>query len=83
MGEALAYGSLLLDGFNVRLSGQDSGRGTFSHRHAVPGRPGHRKPLFPALKSALTKPFEVMDLLVRKFAVAGFEYGYALAIRIP
>ena len=80
MGEALAYGSLLLDGFNVRLSGQDSGRGTFSHRHAVLVDQVTENRYFPLSEiSPDQATFEVMDSPLSEFAVAGFEYGYALA----
>jgi 2-oxoglutarate dehydrogenase E1 component len=73
--EAMAFGSLLLDGFGVRLSGQDSGRGTFSQRHAVwvDQTDGHRYiPL-----SALDRRFQVLDSPLSEFGVLGFEYGYA------
>jgi 2-oxoglutarate dehydrogenase E1 component len=73
--EALAFGSLLQGGFGVRLSGQDSGRGTFSQRHAVwvDQKDGHRYiPL-----SALDRKFQVLDSPLSEFGVLGFEYGYA------
>ncbi len=75
--EALAFGSLLKDGFGVRLSGQDSGRGTFSQRHAVwtDQKDGHRHvPL-----KAIDAKFEVYDSPLSEFGVLGFEFGYALA----
>ena len=78
VGEALAIGSLLTEGFDVRLAGEDSRRGTFSHRHAslvdydneqtfiplrgVPGASGH---------------FWVYDSLLSEYAALGFEYGYS------
>jgi len=74
-GEALAFGSLLKDGYGVRLSGQDSGRGTFSQRHAVwvDQTDGHKYiPL-----SALDRGFQVLDSPLSEFGVLGFEYGYA------
>ena len=74
-GEALAFGSLLRDGYGVRLSGQDSGRGTFSQRHAVwvDQKDGHKYiPL-----SALDRRFQVLDSPLSEFGVLGFEYGYA------
>jgi 2-oxoglutarate dehydrogenase E1 component len=73
--EALAFGTLLLDGYAVRLSGQDVGRGTFSQRHAVwtDQTDGHRYiPL-----SALDRRFQVLDSPLSEFGVLGFEYGYA------
>ncbi|MGL4541178.1 MAG: thiamine pyrophosphate-dependent enzyme, partial [Polymorphobacter sp.] len=75
--EALAFGTLMLDGFRVRLSGQDSGRGTFSQRHAVwiNQTDGSR---YVPLRS-LGDTFEVLDSPLSEFGVLGFEYGYALA----
>jgi len=80
MAEALAFGTLLVEGTPIRLSGQDSGRGTFSHRHSVlvdqeteerhillnniPGQKGY---------------FEVIDSPLSEVAVLGFEYGYTLS----
>jgi 2-oxoglutarate dehydrogenase E1 component len=78
--EALAFGSLLLEGYNVRLSGQDSTRGTFSHRHAalVDQETGEEyAPL--AHLSKKQGRFEVYDSLLSEAAVLGFEYGYSLA----
>jgi 2-oxoglutarate dehydrogenase E1 component len=76
--EALAFGSLLGDGYGVRLSGQDSGRGTFSQRHAVwtDQRNGHR---ITPLQTVAGGTFEVLDSPLSEFGVLGFEYGYALA----
>ena len=73
--EAMAFGSLLQDGYGVRLSGQDSGRGTFSQRHAVwvDQKDGHKYiPL-----SSLDRKFQVLDSPLSEFGVLGFEYGYA------
>ena len=76
--EALAFGSLLSEGFNVRLSGQDSGRGTFSQRHAVwVDQTDERK--FVPLWSIPSGQFEVLDSPLSEFGVLGYEYGYALA----
>ncbi|HVF83574.1 MAG TPA: 2-oxoglutarate dehydrogenase E1 component [Sphingomicrobium sp.] len=77
-GEALAFGGLLLEGHNVRLSGQDSGRGTFSHRHAVwtDQQTGHK---FVPLTAIEGGRFEVRDSPLSEFGVLGFEYGYSLA----
>jgi 2-oxoglutarate dehydrogenase E1 component len=76
--EALAFGSLIEDGYGVRLSGQDSGRGTFSQRHAVwtDQADGSR---FTPLKTVKGASFEVLDSPLSEFGVLGFEYGYALA----
>ncbi|MEZ5920731.1 MAG: 2-oxoglutarate dehydrogenase E1 component [Parvularculaceae bacterium] len=78
--EALAFGSLVLDGFGVRLSGQDSRRGTFSQRHAVFIDQETEKTYTPLnhLKGA-EATFEVHDSSLSEFAVLGFEYGYSLA----
>jgi 2-oxoglutarate dehydrogenase E1 component len=76
--EALAFGSLVQDGFGVRLSGQDSGRGTFSHRHAVwvDQTDGHK---YIPLCNLPGGRFEVRDSPLSEFGVLGFEYGYAIA----
>ncbi len=73
--EALAYGSLLREGQGVRLSGQDSGRGTFSQRHAVwtDQKTGARHVPLKGLGA-----FEVLDSPLSEFGVLGFEYGYSL-----
>jgi 2-oxoglutarate dehydrogenase E1 component len=79
-GELMAYGSLLLDGKDVRMSGQDVQRGTFSHRHAVlrdelTARPYSR---LSAIDGATGK-FRVYNSLLSEYGVLGFEYGYAMA----
>ncbi|URD61023.1 2-oxoglutarate dehydrogenase E1 component [Sphingomonas sp. KRR8] len=76
--EALAFGALLAEGHNVRLSGQDSGRGTFSQRHAVwtDQRTGAK---FVPLTRIDSGRFEVRDSPLSEFGVLGFEYGYSLA----
>jgi 2-oxoglutarate dehydrogenase E1 component len=77
-GEALAYGSLVTEGFNVRLSGQDSGRGTFSQRHAVwVDQTDEHK--FVPLATLPHGRFEVHDSPLSEYGVLGFEYGYASA----
>jgi 2-oxoglutarate dehydrogenase E1 component len=79
MGEALAFGTLLLGGTRVRVSGQDSRRGTFSHRHAVlcDFQDGHEyTPL--AHINAKQGVFEVRDSPLTEGAVLGFDYGYSL-----
>jgi 2-oxoglutarate dehydrogenase E1 component len=82
MGETLAYASLLDQGYGVRLSGQDSARGTFSHRHAVLHDQNREKwdsgfwiPLQHVREGQ--PDFEVIDSVLSEEAVLGFEYGYA------
>ena len=77
-GEALAFGSLLADGQGVRLSGQDSGRGTFSQRHAVWVNQLNGEKYIP-LCHVEGGRFEVRDSPLSEFGVLGFEYGYSLA----
>jgi len=80
MGETLALGSLLLEGIPVRLSGQDSRRGTFGQRHAVvvDRKTGDEyTPLAQLAPDQAT--FAAYDSLLSEFAVMGFEYGYSLA----
>jgi 2-oxoglutarate dehydrogenase E1 component len=78
--EALAFGSLLLEGYHVRLSGQDSTRGTFSHRHAALVDQNTAEEYAPlAHLSPSQGRFEVYDSLLSEAAVLGFEYGYSLA----
>ena len=79
-GELLAYGSLLLNGKDVRMSGQDVQRGTFSHRHAVlldenTDEPYNRLSRLPDAKGQ----FLIYNSLLSEYGVLGFEYGYALA----
>jgi 2-oxoglutarate dehydrogenase E1 component len=77
-GEALAFGSLLSEGFGVRLSGQDSGRGTFSQRHAVWVDQNDEHKYVP-LQTIPHGNFEVLDSPLSEYGVLGFEYGYASA----
>ncbi|APG61953.1 2-oxoglutarate dehydrogenase E1 component [Sphingorhabdus lutea] len=77
-GEALAYGSLVSEGYNVRLSGQDSGRGTFSQRHAVWVDQETERRYIP-LTTVPHGEFEVLDSPLSEYGVLGFEYGYAMA----
>ncbi|WP_092176167.1 2-oxoglutarate dehydrogenase E1 component [Cyclobacterium xiamenense] len=78
--ELLAYGSLLLDGKTVRITGQDCQRGTFSHRHAVVHDASTNKPYnsLKELKDSKGK-FYIYNSLLSEYAVLGFEYGYAMA----
>ena len=81
MGEHLAFGTLLLDGFPVRLSGQDVQRGTFSQRHAVLVDQDTEKrytPLNHLVKDQKVK-IDAINSMLSEEAVLGFEYGYSLA----
>ncbi len=73
--EALAFGTLLLDDYAVRLSGQDVGRGTFSQRHAAWTDQTDGRKYIPL--SDLDRRFQVLDSPLSEFGVLGFEYGYA------
>lgn len=75
-GEALAFGSLLSEGYGVRLSGQDSGRGTFSQRHGVWVDQTTEEKYVP-LATLPHGRFEILDSPLSEFGVLGFEYGYA------
>ena len=79
MGELLAYGSLLIEGHDVRFSGQDVERGTFSHRHAVV-RIEDTDDQFTPLNhiSENQSAFNIYNSLLSEYAVLGFEYGYAM-----
>jgi 2-oxoglutarate dehydrogenase E1 component len=84
MGEHMAFASLVASGYPVRLSGEDSGRGTFTHRHAVLHNQNREKwdtgtyiPLQHVAKDQA--PFTVIDSILSEEAVLGFEYGYAAA----
>ncbi|HPH33847.1 MAG TPA: 2-oxoglutarate dehydrogenase E1 component, partial [Chitinophagaceae bacterium] len=78
--ELLAYGSLTLEGKDVRMSGQDVRRGTFSHRHAVLRDEQNDKPYSRLSKiPGKTGKFRIYNSLLSEYGVLGFEYGYALA----
>jgi 2-oxoglutarate dehydrogenase E1 component len=78
--EHMAYASLLDDGFNVRLSGQDSGRGTFFHRHAVLYNQNNGDEIIPLQHVGReSADFTVNDTLLSEAGVLGFEYGYSTA----
>lgn len=78
--EAMAFGTLIKDGFAVRLSGQDVGRGTFSQRHAIWYDQETEEKYIPLQHIKAQQPnFEVHDSPLSEAAVLGFEYGYSLA----
>jgi 2-oxoglutarate decarboxylase len=83
--ETLAFGTLLYEGINIRLSGQDSARGTFSQRHAVLTDAVTGKEIIPLNQlttnntQLTTARFEPLDSLLSEAAVLGFEYGYSTA----
>lgn len=80
MAELLAYGSILKDGMNVRMSGQDVKRGTFSHRHAVLYDEMDNKEFNRLSNISSTQgKFFIYNSLLSEYAVLGFEYGYSLA----
>lgn len=80
MGELLAYGSLLEEGFDVRISGQDVERGTFSHRHAVLKVEASEEEvlLLNQLNDQQGK-LHIFNSLLSEYGVVGFDYGYAMA----
>lgn len=80
MGELLAYGSILLEGKDVRMSGQDVRRGTFSHRHSIAYDAKTFEPInrLDGIAEEQGK-FRIFNSLLSEFAVLGFEYGYSLA----
>jgi len=76
--ETLAYGALVQDGFSVRLTGQDSGRGTFFHRHAVLHEQSNDHTYVPLQHIMEHQPrVQVIDSVLSEEAVMGFEYGYS------
>jgi 2-oxoglutarate dehydrogenase E1 component len=78
--ESLAFATLLIDGFSVRLSGQDSARGTFSQRHSVlRNQESHERYIPLNNLTNKQKKFEVIDSLLSELAVLGFEFGYSLS----
>ncbi|KAJ2462241.1 2-oxoglutarate dehydrogenase E1 component [Coemansia sp. RSA 2322] len=78
--EALAFGSLLLEGKHVRLSGQDCERGTFSHRHAVLHDQTNERQYVPLASMSPTQaPFSVSNSSLSEYGVLGYELGYSLA----
>ncbi|MEM7140158.1 MAG: multifunctional oxoglutarate decarboxylase/oxoglutarate dehydrogenase thiamine pyrophosphate-binding subunit/dihydrolipoyllysine-residue succinyltransferase subunit [Actinomycetota bacterium] len=81
LGEAMAFGSLLLEGTSIRLAGQDSRRGTFSHRHStlVDFSTGEEHVPLATLTDDRTNLW-IYDSLLSEYAALGFEYGYSIAM---
>ena len=80
LGEALAFGSLVLDGTTVRLAGQDTRRGTFSQRHGVLVDQETEAEYVPLAHLADDQaPFMLYDTVLSEYAALGFEYGYSIS----
>ena len=81
MGELLAYGSLIDEGYSVRIAGQDVERGTFSHRHAVTKTEMHEEEvvLLNELGAQQNGKFQIYNSLLSEYAAMAFDYGYAMA----
>jgi len=80
MGELLAYASLLDEGYDVRLSGQDVERGTFSHRHAILKVEQSEEEVCPLNSISTTANFEAYNSLLSEYGVLGFDYGYSITL---
>lgn len=78
LGEWLAYATLLVEGHNVRISGEDVERGTFSHRHAVVKTEDTEEEYIP-LRHVSENRFDVFNSHLSEYGVLGFDYGYAMA----
>jgi len=78
MGELLAYASLLDEGHDIRLSGQDVERGTFSHRHAILKVEQSEEEVCPLNSISTTANFEAYNSLLSEYGVLGFDYGYSI-----
>lgn len=79
LGELFAYATLLDEGHNVRISGQDVERGTFSHRHAAVTINDSEEKYFPLRTVNENARFDIFNSLLSEYGVLGFDYGYALA----
>ena len=77
--ESLAFASLINEGHAVRITGQDAGRGTFSHRHSIlhDAKSGQRHNIYNSISNKAH--FEVHDSILSEYGVMGFEYGYSLS----
>ena len=78
MGEWLVYATLLTEGYNVRISGEDVERGTFSHRHAVVKTEDTEEEYIP-LRHISERRFDIFNSHLSEYGVLGFDYGYAMA----
>lgn len=80
MAELIAYGSLLYEGYNIRLSGEDVGRGTFSHRHAIIKSEDEEEfILLNNIKKKGKGTISIYNSLLSEYGVLGFDYGYAMS----
>ncbi|MCC6369561.1 MAG: 2-oxoglutarate dehydrogenase E1 component [Bacteroidia bacterium] len=79
MGELMAYASLMMDGHQVRFSGQDVERGTFSHRHAVVKVEDSEEEYTPLNNIGAPQKLDIYNSFLSEYGVLGFEYGYAFA----
>lgn len=79
LGELLAYATLLKEGYNIRISGEDVQRGTFSHRHAVLKTEDTEEKYIPLSLVNENQKFDIYNSLLSEYAVLGFDYGYAVA----
>ena len=80
MGELLAYSTLLDEGHNVRLSGQDVERGTFSYRHAILKVEQSEEEVCPLNNISDRSSFESYNSLLSEYGVLGFDYGFSMAL---
>ena len=78
MGELLSYASLLHEGYDIRISGQDVERGTFSHRHAILKIEDSEEEVSPLDKINKNSRFEIFNSLLSEYGVLGFDYGYSI-----
>ncbi len=78
MGELIAYGTLLHEGHDIRLSGQDVERGTFSHRHAILKVEKSEEEVCPLNTISTSANFEAYNSLLSEYGVLGFDYGYSI-----
>jgi 2-oxoglutarate dehydrogenase E1 component len=79
MGELMAYATLMMEGHQVRFSGQDVERGTFSHRHAVVKVEDSEEEFIPLNNIGAPEKLDIYNSLLSEYGVLGFEYGYAFA----